>query len=428
VPGEGSIPELYMPISRGTVISMTDNPGGAVDTMREKLQGGEYDISDAGRELLLTLDDRIQLLGPSEFSTHRHEFLLRRGLIIAKRVGGLNAALEDRDAAETIVKWINREQTGSPETNKDYRVALRTIATIVTDGEDPPESVAWVPGGYPEDYDPAPDPTNMLWWEADIQPMLNACLNSRDRALVALAWDLGPRPGELFDLIPGTITDHDYGLQVTLQGKTGQRSPVLVPSVHYVRRWLSDHPGDSDDPLWSGLNSPEAISNNRIRDALKDVADRAGVEKPVTPTNFRKSSASYLASQNVSQAHLEDHHGWTRGSRIAARYIAVFDDATEREIAKAHGLDVADDEPDDTGPVVCPRCEQKTPRDEEACVWCDHVLSQEAAEDIEAFDEGLAESIARASDLEDVDADDVLEVYRQVNDNPVLKRLFAVDD
>ena len=428
MPGEGSIPELYMPTSCSTVISMTDNPGGAVDTMREKLQGGEYDISDADRELILTLDDRIQLLGPSEFSTHRHEFLLRRGLIIAKRVGGLNAALEDRDAAETIVKWINREQTGSPETNKDYRVALRTIATIATDGENPPESVAWVPGGYPEDYDPAPDPTNMLWWEADIQPMLNACLNSRDRALVALAWDLGPRPGELFDLVPGTITDHDYGLQVTLQGKTGQRSPVLVPSVHYVRRWLSDHPGDSDDPLWSGLNSPEPISNNRIRDALKDVADRAGVEKPVTPTNFRKSSASYLASQGVSQVHLEEHHGWTRGSDVAARYIAVFDDANEREIAKAHGLDVAADEPDDIGPVVCPRCEQKTPREKDACVWCGQVLSQAAAEEIEKFDDELAESIAKASDVpDDVNAEDVLALYREVSTNDQLKRLLALD-
>lgn len=59
----------------------------------------------------------------------------------------------------------------------------------------------------------------------------------------------------------------------------------------------------------------------------------------MTPTVFRKSSASYLASQNVSQAHLEDHHGWTRGSKIAARYIAVFDDANEREIARARGAE-----------------------------------------------------------------------------------------
>jgi len=383
MPGESIIPELYMPVTPEIVTSMTDNPGDAVETMVERLEDDHYDISDADRDLLLDLDRQIRLLGPSEFSDHRHEFLLRRGLIIAKRVGGLAAGVDDRDAAEDIVQWINTEQTGSPETNKDYRVAFRTIAKIVTDGEGYPDAVEWIPGGYPDNYDPAPDPTDMLGWEEDIQPMLDACLNSRDRALVALAWDLGPRPGELYELTPGNIVDHDYGLQVTLNGKTGRRSPVLVPSVPYVRRWLDDHPGGDTDPLWCKLSTPESISNNRVRDALKDVADRAGVEKTVTPTYFRKSSASYLASQGVSQAHLEEHHGWTRGSDIASRYIAVFDDANEREIARAHGLDVEADEPDAVGPIVCPRCEQKTPREKDACVWCGQVLSQTAAEKVE---------------------------------------------
>ncbi len=362
---------------------MPDNPRGAVETMRAKLKDGDYDIAEADREVLLELDRTIQLLGPSEVGIYQHEFLLRRPLKLAKEVGGLAAALDDRDAAEDLVAWIHREQTGSPETNKDYRVALRQFGAHVTEGDGVPESLEWIPGGYPSDYDPAPDPSDMLAWDEDILPMVDAALNSRDRALVTLAWDLGPRPGELFALTPGDIASHDYGLQVTLDGKRGRRSPVLVPSVPYVRRWLDDHPGDDGDGLWTKLNSPDAVSNNRVRDILKELADRACVEKPVTPTNFRKSSASYLASQNVSQAHLEDHHGWTRGSDIAARYIAVFDDAQEREIARAHGVDVESDEPEETGPIVCPRCQQKTPREKDACVWCDHVLSQAAAEKVE---------------------------------------------
>jgi hypothetical protein len=58
-----------------------------------------------------------------------------------------------------------------------------------------------------------------------------------------LAWDLGPRPFELFDLTPKQISDHKYGLQVTGNGKQGRRSPVLIPSVPYVNRWLEVHPG-----------------------------------------------------------------------------------------------------------------------------------------------------------------------------------------
>jgi hypothetical protein len=404
---------------------MTVAPGRAIDTMREKLQQGGYDdVDDADAEVLLELSDTIRLLGPSEYSEHQHEKLLRRNLILAREVGGLADVPEDRDAAEQLVAHINSEKTGSPETNKDYRVALRQFGKLVTDGDDLPDSVAWIPGGYPSNYDPAPDPTEMLHWDEDIQPMLDNCHNTRDKALIALAWDLGPRPGELFDLKVGSITDHKYGKQVTLDGKNGRRSPILIPSEAYVSRWLDDHPGGDTDPLWCGLKKPGSISNNRIRDILKTIARRAGVDKPVTPTNFRKSSASYLASQGVSQAHLEDHHGWTRGSAIAARYIAVFDDANEREIARAHGLDVEDDEPDSAGPIVCPRCEQKTPRTEDACVWCDRVLSQEAAERVKTQRDTAMDDLRSVDD--DAVAESIQNIEQQVGDNVTVR--LVMDD
>jgi len=100
----------------------------------------------------------------------------------------------------------------------------------------------------------------------------------------------------------------------------------------------------------------------------------------VTFTLLRKSSASYLASQGVNQAHLEDHHGWERGSKIASRYVAVFGDANDRAIARAHGSDVEQDENDPISPVECPRCGRETPRHEDHCTWCHQVLNPEAAE------------------------------------------------
>lgn len=374
---------------------MTDYPSTSITRLRARLGDedaierverpvAETDISEADATVLLRMSDRIRLLGQSEYSDWSHEKYLMRLVALASETGGLAAALDDRDAAERLVAYINREKAGSPETNKDYRVSLRQFGKLATDGDSIPESLAWIPGGYPDNYDPAPDPGDMLRWEADVRPMIDVCHNLRDKALIALAWDLGPRPHELFDLTLGAISDHEYGLQVTLNGKRGRRSPILVPSVSFVNQWRSVHPGDShDDPLWSRLSRPESVSNNYIRDILKDRARDAGVTKSVTPSNFRKSSASHLASQGVSQAHLEDHHGWTRGSDIASRYIAVFDDSNEREIARAHGVEVESDESEDLAPVTCPRCDRETPHDEEACVWCGQALSHRATEVVE---------------------------------------------
>jgi hypothetical protein len=116
---------------------------------------------------------------------------------------------------------------------------------------------------------------------------------------------------------------------------------------------------------------------------------------------MRKSSASFLASQGVSQAHLEDHHGWTRGSKVAARYIAVFGDANDREIARAFGIDVKEDEPEPVGPVTCTRCERETPRERQACMWCGQVLTPQAAEAADAVEAMLADDMAGSESQEE---------------------------
>lgn len=170
----------------------------------------------------------------------------------------------------------------------------------------------------------------MLHWEDDVLPMVNATRNARDAALIAVAWDSGARSGELRDLSVGNVTDHKHGLQVTVDGKTGQRTVTLIPSVPYLQRWLSDHPtgDDAQAPLWSDLNTSEEPSYQQLRKSLREAAERARVTKPVTFTNYRKSSAAHLASSGVNQAHIEQHHGWSHGSSVAAHYITVFVDAT----------------------------------------------------------------------------------------------------
>jgi len=80
--------------------------------------------------------------------------------------------------------------------------------------------------------------------------------------------------------------------------------------------WLNAHPASDDPgaPLWSKLKKPESISYRMYRNIFIDAAERVSLSKPDDPTNFRKSSASTLASKGVSQAHLEKRYGWKRGN------------------------------------------------------------------------------------------------------------------
>jgi hypothetical protein len=291
-------------------------PADRIETLRARIQESNA-IDDGDRERLLDFSDRIYLL-QTEYSDHRHEKLLRHCTIIAEEVGGLDAAMQDRNAAERIVAWISRTYDNE-ETNRDYRTALRVCgARTVGDDDETPDALAWIPTGTSSTYDPTPDPTEMLHWEDHVVPMIEAARNHRDAALVALQWDAGLRGGECKSLTRGQLSDHDHGLQVTVQGKQGRRTVTLIPSVPYVRRWLEAHPSDDGDvPLWSKLNRAEPISDTMVSKILNTLADEADVGRPVTLTNFRKSSAAFLC---LAQHEPGPHRGpsWL-GDRVDGR-------------------------------------------------------------------------------------------------------------
>jgi integrase len=349
--------------------------------LRERIQESE-DITDEERELLLQFSDEMDLL-KSEYTDYRHNKLLRHATRIAENVGGLDDALTNREAAKKIVRWINREYD-KEYTNSDYRTALRMFGEHVTKEEGKPPSIEWVPSGTSNNHDPVPNPADMLEWDEDVKPMIHAARNARDKALIAVAFDSGARSFELQELTVGDVNDHEHGLQVLVDGKKGQRSVTLIPSVPFLNRWLSDHPApeNPDAPLWSKLSKPEEFSYRMFNNAFKQAAENADVTKPVTPTNFRKSNATWLARQGMPQAFIEDRQGRARGSDATAHYVAKFGGEADTQYAKMHGLEVEEEDQGPTGPVECPRCGRDTPREEPFCMWCNQALDHGAVEDL----------------------------------------------
>jgi integrase len=397
---------------RTTVHPTGDDYRRSITRLRQRVRETD-DIDDADAEALLEYSRELDAQGQARIGDATHEKYLMRLVKMAEDAGGLVDALESTDAAKELNSWIN-DAYQNPESNKTARDSLRSFGEHATDGEGKPDSIEWVPTGYPSNFDRRPDPSKMYRWEDHVLPMLDACRNFRDEALIALAFDIGPRSGELQTLTIGDLTDHDYGTQVTVDGKQGRRSPVLLQAPQRVEQWLQTHPAPDDPsaPLWSKLGTPEDISPEMLRKIFREAADRASITPPSTPTptRFRKSSASHLARRGVSQTALENRYGWVRGSDEAARYIAVFGEESEREIAMALGVDVGDDEPEPMGPVTCNRCSQQTPRDKDRCVWCGQPRSPEAAQEAQATQKAGLQALAQLVAQDDVDDDDAVEV------------------
>lgn len=400
------------------------SPETQLENLRDRIE--EADVSEDDRDALRAFDDALTLLN-SNYSTYRHVKLIRHVLIIAERVGGVNAALTDKAAAENIVRWINRNYDNE-ETNQDYRVALKVFGRRVTDDgvggdpDEPPASLNWIPSGTSRNYDPAPKPGDMLDWNKDIIPMIEATEYERDAAAIALQFDAGLRGFEFSDLTVGDVTDHEHGLQVTVDGKQGRRTVLLIPSVPYVREWLDEHPSpsDRDAPLWSKLAEPEGVSYRMLTKMFKKPADRADVDKPVTLTNFRKSSASYHASKGLSQAHLEQRYGWVRGSTTASRYVTIFGEDADNELAKLHGLEVDEGETEHIGPVACPRCGYQEKREAHFCSRCGQAMRVEAATQVQDMQEDVKQDYAD-TDPEDAGTQEKIDTIDDLLDDPDVK-------
>lgn len=392
------------------------DPDQEIDRLREKLKAGERGGSDEDREVLLEFSDQLFLLS-SEYSDQRHIKLLRHCVIMSEKCGGLANALEDRDAAEDIVRWINRRYDNE-ETNRDYRSAIRVFGKRVLRQNEPPESIAWVPTGTSRSYDPVPDESDLLRWDIEVADMLEAARNERDAALIAVQFEAGLRSGELQDLTIGDIFrgDHTTGLHV--DGKTGQRAVHLIVSLPYLRKWLDSHPAadTADAPLWSKLESPERQSYNGFMKGFKRPASRAGVDKPVTPTNFRKSNTRWLVQQGLSQAEIEDRQGRERGSEATARYMARFgEESSERRYAAAHGVDV-DTEDKDYRPIECFHCGQDVPRERDFCIHCQGALDHEAKNLVDSVTSSIDDALIGSENADE--RRKLLSARRTVEDRP----------
>lgn len=397
---------------------------------REAIEDSE-EIAECDRELLLAFDDELALRQSEFAAATRYKLLSYLALMagVSRDVAveelpdvRLADVLESRDAAEDLVRWIH-DRYDNEESNAGMRRVLRTFGRVMTDagenGESVPASLSWISTQTSNTYDATPSPGEMLSWD-EVLTLIDNVFNERDAALIAVAWDSGARGEELSNLSVGDVTDHRHGLRLTVRGKTGKRTVTLIPSVPYLQRWLAPdaHPAPDDPsaPLWCRLDRPESVTYETLWKAVSRAGERAGFDKDVNFTAFRKSSASYLASQGMSQAHLEEHHGWTRGSDVAARYVTVFGEAADNELAEIHGLDVTSDESEPVGPVPCPRCGEPTPRERANCIHCNQALDLEAEDLLDQVIERFDERAITASDPDERAR--LVNARRQVERNP----------
>lgn len=416
---------------------MSEKKKRAIATLRKKLRNGERAGCERDRELLLEFSDELKLLR-EDYGHGRHEKLLRHLVrtseladvclhetLVKEREGDpedeetFNVA---KDASKVVVRWIHDTydiEEGSQETNRDYRLAFRQFGRHVTRGDEIPDTQEWVSAKTSRNYSPEPDEADMLRLSDDVEPMIEMARNPRDKALIALQFEGGFRGGELYDMRLKDVSDGEHSLKIRADGKRGEHDVHLIMAVPHLKKWLAEHPGGREDHLWSKLSKPERYSYQRFLQCFKEPAERAGVEKPVTPTNFRKSNAYWLSKRDKSQAFIEDRQGRARGSPVISRYVAKFTGETqEKQYAAMHGIEVEQESTKEVAPVTCPRCEKETPRERDFCIHCNQALDLEAKQLLDSVGEALDDRVVESNDPDE--RRDLIRARRTLQEKPAV--------
>ncbi len=219
------------------------------------------------------------------------------------------------------------------------------------------------------------EPDDLLSPE-EVQQLISATINPRDKALWSLLYDSGCRIGELQTLkIKDLDFNKDYGFSIFVRGKTGGRKVVVMgDSIVHIREWLKAHPfaNDKEAYVFCGLNGQnfgKPMTHNLIYYELRSALKRANLNKKVYPHLFRHTRASLLAN-SIAQAPLEAQMGWKHGSKMTEVYIHLSDAQQEEAIRKMYGIEPKENKIEASKPKECPRCKELNPSNATQCSRC----------------------------------------------------------
>ncbi len=284
----------------------------------------------------------------------------------------------------------------------DYKVALKRFYRWfygLPKGKDP-ELTEWIKIKKQKSSKLIPEE---LLTKEEVEKMINAALNTRDKAMIALLWDAGLRIGELGNIKIKHVVFDKYGAYIFVQGKTGMRRVRIVESLPYLMNWLEEHP-QKDNPeayLWVSYvkGRVEPMRYEAMRKQIKKAAEKAGIKKRIHPHIFRHSRATFLAN-HLTEAQMCEYLGWVKGSPMPQIYVHLSGRDVDKAILKLYGIEI-EEEGDKPKPKKCPRCRLANPSTARFCIRCGAILDMETALELEAKENEMTKIFLENPELMD---------------------------
>jgi site-specific recombinase XerD len=331
------------------------------------------ELSDARRETFMRFVRDMELKGLSRSTV--------LGYVKAVRTLDCDGKRYEELTGEDLMSWMERIGSNgwSEGTVNLFRMRVKHF-------------LRWL-HGCRSVRDPTPEPLRVIQQRrtrrtlpkgilsrGEIRRLVDACDSQRDRALVFVTYELGPRDAEVLGTKIKDAEFDQFGAVLRISGKTGERRVRLIESVPDLKLWISMHPqgNDPDAPLWLKRGSG-ALGFAGFYYLLEKLGRKAGLNKHVYPYLFRHSRATHLANV-LTEAQMREFFGWTKNSDMPSVYVHLSGRDVDSTLLKHYGIKVeAPTEDDQLEPKTCPWCKTLNSASARFCQSCNAPLDPASA-------------------------------------------------
>jgi hypothetical protein len=254
---------------------------------------------------------------------------------------------------------------------------------------------------------------NDIWERDELQTVIKYEISRRNKAIIALLWDLDARPHEIALLkIKHVRLKEKYGEgEIPFTAKTGSGPILLTFSFPYLRDWLNEHPDrnnsdarlvcllrDGCSPLSPGyiydimIHLKDRIKRLVTSGAITDQREKERLEyflntKKWNPYCIRHSAIT-ADSDYLPEYALKKKVRWSMNSQQGRRYIKNrMGDELRNKILEQNGIIIDSDLKPKPTIMACPRCELVNQIENKYCSKCSYPLTPAAFEEIKQCEE-----------------------------------------
>ncbi len=225
----------------------------------------------------------------------------------------------------------------------------------------------------------------------DLKALIEATRNSRDRALIAMQYELGTRIAELCRLKWQDIyvDDPQYGAWVRIYGRKNQKIRINIITPHiafrYLNVWKIDYPGvpEGDNYVFITFqqNKGEMMTYPAVQKVFLRAAKIANLEKKVHTHLLRATRITDLATQGLNENILKETVWGNQSTAMLQTYIHINPDEQIKALRRQAGFEVGEDlKPQVLEGRVCIVCHRVNAPTDRYCGACGKALTPEAEE------------------------------------------------